>query len=363
MTTPGATVRGRRRGLADRLGWGALALAVLVGALSGGVSGAASMFAMFALIVGLIALVRGQVAWARIRSRAAAAGVLAVSVVALTIGANAAPTSTNHADVPTGAVSGPSLPTTSPTSIQRAAPAPAASSPRALSSPKTALQASVRPSPPAAHLSRRAGGDSINAAGAILPNSARTPGALNPSVNQADINRTICVPGWTTTVRPPSSITTQLKVQQLASGYAYKGDTATGDYEEDHLISLELGGAPSATTNLWPEPYSSLGGARVKDRVENRLHTLVCDHSITLATAQHAIASNWWTAYQTYVGTTTTTTPAPSARASTSTAASTSAPVAPGNGATALCNDGTYSYAAHHQGACSHHGGVRLFYK
>jgi hypothetical protein len=37
--------------------------------------------------------------------------------------------------------------------------------------------------------------------------------------------------------------------------------------------------------------------------------------------------------------------------------------VAPGNGATALCNDGTYSYAAHHQGACSHHGGVAVFYK
>ena len=39
------------------------------------------------------------------------------------------------------------------------------------------------------------------------------------------------------------------------------------------------------------------------------------------------------------------------------------APVAPGNGATALCNDGTYSYAAHHQGACSSHGGVKAFYK
>jgi Protein of unknown function (DUF3761) len=39
------------------------------------------------------------------------------------------------------------------------------------------------------------------------------------------------------------------------------------------------------------------------------------------------------------------------------------APVVPGNGATALCNDGTYSFAAHHQGACSHHGGVKVFYK
>ncbi|AGP53009.1 hypothetical protein M271_06925 [Streptomyces rapamycinicus NRRL 5491] len=33
------------------------------------------------------------------------------------------------------------------------------------------------------------------------------------------------------------------------------------------------------------------------------------------------------------------------------------------SGATARCNDGTYSYAAHHQGACSHHGGVAVFYR
>jgi hypothetical protein len=113
------------------------------------------------------------------------------------------------------------------------------------------------------------------------------------------------VAGWTTTVRPPSSVTTQLKIEQLATGYAYKGDAATGDYEEDHLISLELGGSPSAVVNLWPEPYATAEGARVKDRVENKLHALVCNHSITLATAQHAIARNWWTAYLTYVGTNT----------------------------------------------------------
>lgn len=41
------------------------------------------------------------------------------------------------------------------------------------------------------------------------------------------------------------------------------------------------------------------------------------------------------------------------------------APKAPAHpaGATARCNDGTYSYAAHHQGACSHHHGVAVFFK
>jgi hypothetical protein len=31
-------------------------------------------------------------------------------------------------------------------------------------------------------------------------------------------------------------------------------------------------------------------------------------------------------------------------------------------GATALCSDGTCSYSAHHQGTCSHHGGVAQWY-
>ena len=152
---------------------------------------------------------------------------------------------------------------------------------------------------------------------------------------------------------------------QLASGYTYKGDTATGDYEEDHLISLELGGAPSTEANLWPEPYNAPEGARVKDQVENKLHALICGGTITLATAQRAIASNWWIAYQTYVGAApaVSTYKAPVVAQAAPAPAPAPAPVAAGGGATALCNDGSYSYAAHHQGACSRHGGVKVFYK
>ena len=39
------------------------------------------------------------------------------------------------------------------------------------------------------------------------------------------------------------------------------------------------------------------------------------------------------------------------------------APSGPPAGATARCRDGTYSYAASHQGACSGHGGVAEFYR
>lgn len=150
----------------------------------------------------------------------------------------------------------------------------------------------------------------------------------------------------------------------LRSGYTYKGDTAKGDYEEDHLISLELGGCSQCRGQPVARAVQQPRG--VKDVVENKLHSLVCDHAISLATAQRAIASNWWVAYQTYVGadasgSTNQGSPAPAQSAPAPQPAP--ARVQPGNGATALCNDGTYSFAAHHQGACSRHGGVKVFYK
>ena len=141
----------------------------------------------------------------------------------------------------------------------------------------------------------------VAAATPILPNSSLTPGAINPSVTQANIKSTICVSGYTSTIRPPSSYTTALKKKQLASGYTYMGDMNLSSYEEDHLISLEIGGSPKDPRNLWPEPYASDSGARIKDKVENKLHDLVCSGKISLSTAQNAIASNWWLAYNQYV--------------------------------------------------------------
>jgi hypothetical protein len=37
---------------------------------------------------------------------------------------------------------------------------------------------------------------------------------------------------------------------------AYHVAEPGGDYELDHLVPLEVGGAPSTATNLWPEPNS-----------------------------------------------------------------------------------------------------------
>ncbi len=129
------------------------------------------------------------------------------------------------------------------------------------------------------------------------PDPVLTPGSLNPSVTQADIGATVCKSGWTVTVRPPTSYTNALKKTQI-SQYGYS-DTSLAQYEEDHLISLELGGNPTDPRNLWPEPYTiSLPdgrsvGAHVKDAFETKLKNEVCKGTITLAEAQAEIGDHW----------------------------------------------------------------------
>jgi hypothetical protein len=134
----------------------------------------------------------------------------------------------------------------------------------------------------------------------VLPLASATPGSLNPAVTQANIQKTICTSGYTATIRPPASYTTKLKISQLAGAYKSFTDKAPASYEEDHLISLEIGGNPTDPKNLWPEPYAGTG-ARIKDQIENKLHDLVCANKMPLATAQKLISTNWYAAYQTYV--------------------------------------------------------------
>jgi hypothetical protein len=119
-----------------------------------------------------------------------------------------------------------------------------------------------------------------HAAHSIPADPARTPGVLNPDVTQANIRSTICRHGWTDTVRPPTSYTNALKAKQMRR---YGETGSLSDYQEDHLISLELGGNPTDPRNLWPEPYPR---ASEVDKTENELNDQVCSGELTLAEAQ-----------------------------------------------------------------------------
>jgi hypothetical protein len=115
---------------------------------------------------------------------------------------------------------------------------------------------------------------------ALLPDPALTPGVLNPEVTQATIGQTICVEGWTSRIRPPSSYTSEVKRTQMDE----LGRTGSmSDYQLDHFISLGLGGHPTDPRNLWPQPYPR---AAEVDRIEVELHDDVCSGELTLAEAQ-----------------------------------------------------------------------------
>ena len=107
-----------------------------------------------------------------------------------------------------------------------------------------------------------------------------TPGALNPDVTQANVHETICVRGWTKSVRPPVEYTNSLKLKQMR---LYGETGSPQDYQEDHLVSLELGGDPRDPRNLWPEPYPRAANV---DTIENELNAKVCAGELTLAEAQ-----------------------------------------------------------------------------
>ena len=212
-----------------------------------------------------------------------------------------------------------------------------------------------------------------------MPIHSVTPGALNPAVTKNNIAKTICVSGYTKTIRPTSTYTTKLKKTQLKSNYARYGSSLTSLVEEDHLIPLELGGSAKDPRNLWPELWDGVWGAHKKDVLENKLHLLVCSQRISLIEAQASIANNWIDAYNKYIlGLTPNSilTPSPVATDSPSAIpltpetpspiASVSPTVSPSGtkptGATGKCKDGTYSFSVKHSGMCSGHGGVETYY-
>ncbi len=132
-----------------------------------------------------------------------------------------------------------------------------------------------------------------------LPDPLITPGAVDVNITQDNIQETVCVKGYTKTVRPPAYYTNKLKKSQLREyGFA---DQNPKHYEEDHLIPLNIGGAPEDPLNLWPQTRISEWNASKKDVLELKLYKLVCDGRVQLEEARQAMATDWIKAYKQYV--------------------------------------------------------------
>lgn len=126
------------------------------------------------------------------------------------------------------------------------------------------------------------------AAHAGLPDSACTPGAIFSTATKDQI----CQSGYAGSVR---NVPTSEK-DQVYQEYGIASHTP-GEYEVDHLISLELGGS-NDIANLWPELANPTPGFHQKDQVENTLHSEVCGGTLSLSDAQREIASNWLALYK-----------------------------------------------------------------
>jgi len=116
-----------------------------------------------------------------------------------------------------------------------------------------------------------------------LPDLRCTPGSIFPNVTTAQI----CTPGYTQSVRNVP----QSEKDQVYAEYNITTHTP-GQYEVDHLISLEIGGS-NDIKNLWPELYAGPYNAHIKDQIENFLHAQVCSGKMPLKEAQTEIATNW----------------------------------------------------------------------
>lgn len=115
-----------------------------------------------------------------------------------------------------------------------------------------------------------------------LPDAACTAGAVfNVGTT------TICTVGYTTKVRDVPLSVKKAVFKEYGIDYSLHGN-----YEVDHLISLELGGS-NDISNLWPESYLISNGSYTKDGFENYLHNQICKGNISLAEAQKEISTNW----------------------------------------------------------------------
>jgi hypothetical protein len=133
---------------------------------------------------------------------------------------------------------------------------------------------------------------------AARPDPKLTPGDVFKDAGKDDV----CTPGWSHEHRR----VTESERERVYAEYPDSQrtcacvDGSPACCEVDHLIPLELGGS-NDIKNLWPQPNLPKPGDKEKDRLENTLHELVCNGTISLADAQNCIASDWVKCWETYV--------------------------------------------------------------
>jgi hypothetical protein len=126
--------------------------------------------------------------------------------------------------------------------------------------------------------------------GVSIPNRKLTPGA----VTTTDAN-VVC------TMQPhsqPPKIPIALQTA-VFDEYGYTSPSALHKHVIDWLVPYNLGGA-AVLANIWPAAVTGTGFYE-KNRTDAILRMMVCRRDLTLAQAQHAMESNWYSAWLRYV--------------------------------------------------------------
>jgi Protein of unknown function (DUF3761) len=118
-----------------------------------------------------------------------------------------------------------------------------------------------------------------------LPDRRCSPGAYYSKLTKA----VLCAPTFRTTAIRNVPESEKFAVEQE---YGMVPRAYGRTIEIDHIVSLELGGS-NDIANLFPEPGSGAESYHVKDKLENRLHAMVCAGQIGLRQAQTGIARDW----------------------------------------------------------------------
>lgn len=143
------------------------------------------------------------------------------------------------------------------------------------------------PSPPAG-TQAATGLVRMDADGVARPDPALSPGSSASGASATDV----CSPTYPRSV----ALASDTERRDTFARYGLPYPAAQTQYRIDHVIPVELGG-DNSPANLWPEPVAASTADR-KNAVGNRLHELVCNSSLPLATAQQAMASDWYAAWK-----------------------------------------------------------------
>jgi len=128
-----------------------------------------------------------------------------------------------------------------------------------------------------------------------VPDSKITPGQARAVTQQV-----LCTTSTKLVRNVPESEKKQAYKEYGLTGNHTGYCNGTGGCEVDHLISLELGGS-NDIKNLWPEPYFGACNAHDKDKLENKLHKMICSNKISITDAQNQISHDWIGGYVKYV--------------------------------------------------------------